>query len=121
MCKYPVLSALKKVFGAYFYQTQTKLAVDVIEKPFLGSVDKVLPLPLLCHLHRVEDDATNRVTFDYCEIVHKHISSSNCVKNDNTGQVTCLKLEREGGACWLMISANSSCSFEYLKPRMMQH
>ena len=30
-------------------------------------------------------------------------------KTDNTGQVTCLKLEREGrgggvGACWLMIS-----------------
>ena len=45
--------------------------------------------------------------FAYCEIVHKNISSSNCVKKDNTGQVTCLKLEREGGggACWLMISA----------------
>ena len=34
----------------------------------------------------MEDDATNRVTFDYCEIVHKNISSSNCVKKDNTGQ-----------------------------------
>ena len=45
----------------------------------------------------MEDDATNCVTFDYCEIVHKNISSSNCVKKDNTGQVTCLKLEREGG------------------------
>ena len=45
----------------------------------------------------MEDDATNRVTFDYCEIVHKNFSSSNCVKKDNTGQVTCLKLEREGG------------------------
>ena len=59
----------------------------------------------------MEDDATNRVTFDYCacEIVHKNISSSNCVKKDNTGQVSCLKLERDGGgeevACWLMISA----------------
>ena len=55
----------------------------------------------------MEDDTTNRVTFDYCEIVHKNISSSNCVKKDNTGQVTCLKLEKEGergGACWLMIS-----------------
>ena len=45
----------------------------------------------------MEDDATNRVTFDCCEIVHKNISSSNCVKKDNTGQVTCLKLERKGG------------------------
>ena len=55
----------------------------------------------------MEDDATNCVTFDYCGIVHKNISSSNCVKKDNTGQVTCLKLEREGGggrACWLMVS-----------------
>ena len=43
----------------------------------------------------MEDDATNRVTFDYCELVHKNISSSNCVKKDNTGQVTCLKLEKE--------------------------
>ena len=34
----------------------------------------------------MEDDATNRVTFDYCEIKHKNISSSNCVKKDNTGQ-----------------------------------
>ena len=47
----------------------------------------------------MEDDATNRVTFDYCEIVHKNFSSSNCVKKDNTGQVTCLKLD------WLLISA----------------
>ena len=93
-------------FGAYFFQTQFKIAVVVTEKPLLGSVNKVLPLPVLYYLHRVEDDATNRVTFDYCEIVHKNISSSNCVKKDNTGQVTCLKLEREGGrACWLMISA----------------
>ena len=63
----------------------------------------------------MENDATNRVTFDYCEIVHKNISSSNCVKK-NTGQVTCcLKSESVcvcvcvggggGGACWLMISA----------------
>ena len=44
----------------------------------------------------MEDDATNRVTFDYCEIVHKNISRSNCVKKDNTGQVTCLIFEREG-------------------------
>ena len=68
-------------------------------KPLLGSVNKVLPLPLplLYHLHRVEDDATNRVTFDYCEIVHKNISSSNCVKKNSTGQVICLKLERGGG------------------------
>ena len=28
----------------------------------------------------MEDDATNRVIFDHCEIVHKYISSSNCVK-----------------------------------------
>ena len=99
LCKYPVLSVFKKVFGAYCLQTQTKLAVVVTEKPLLGSVNKVspLPLPLLYHLHRVEDDATNRVTLDYCEIVHKNISSSNCVKTDNTGQVTCLKLEGEGG------------------------
>ena len=99
MCKYPVLSVFKKGFGAYFFQTQTKHAVVVTEKPLLGSVNKVLllPLPLLYHLHRVEDDATNRVPFDYCEIVHKNISSSNCVKKDNTGQVTCLKLEREEG------------------------
>ena len=84
---------------------QIKLAVVVTAKPLLGSVNKVLlltlplplPLPLFYHLHRVEDDATNRVRFDYCEIVHKNISSSNCVKKDNTGQVTCLKLEREGG------------------------
>ena len=53
----------------------------------------------------MEDDATHRVTFDHCEIVHKNISSSNCVKKDNTGQVTCLKLESEGGGCWLIISA----------------
>ena len=97
MCKYAVLSVFKKVVGAYFFQTQTKLAVVVTEKPLLGSVNKVLPLPLLYHLHRVEDDVTYRVTFDYCEIVHKNISSSNCVKKDNTGLVTCLKLEREGG------------------------
>ena len=106
MCKYPFLSVFKKVFGAYFFQTRTKLAVVVTEKPLLGSVNKVLPL--LYHLHRAEDEATDRVTFDYCEIVHKNISSSNCVKKDNTGQVTCLKLEREGergGACRLMISA----------------
>ena len=53
----------------------------------------------------MEDDATNRVTFDYCQIVHKNISRSNCVKKDNTGQATCLILEREGGggACWLMM------------------
>ena len=101
MCKYPVLSVFKKVFGAYFFQTQTKLAIVVTEKPLLGSVNKVLPLLLplplllLSQLHRVEDDATNRVTFDYCELVHKNISSSNCVKKDNTGQVTCLKLEKE--------------------------
>ena len=44
----------------------------------------------------MEDDGTNRVTFDYCEIVHKNTSNSNCVKKDNTGQVTCLKLERVG-------------------------
>ena len=90
-----------------FFQTQSKLAVVVTEKPLLGSVSEVLPLPLpgLYHLHRVEHDATNRVTFDYCEIVHKNISGTNCVKKDNTCQVTCLKLEREGGACWLMISA----------------
>ena len=108
MCKYPVLSVFKKIFGAYFLQTQTKIAVIVTEKPLLGSVNKVLPLPLqlLYHLHRVEDDMTNRVTLDYCEIVHKNISSSNCIKKDNTGQVTCLKLEKEGGgACWLMTSA----------------
>ena len=51
-------------------------------KPLLGNVNKALPLPLplLYHLHRVEDDATNRVTFDYCEIAHKNISSSNSVK-----------------------------------------
>ena len=102
MCKYPVLSVFKKVFGAYFFQTQTKLAqvaVVVTEKPLLGSVNKVLPLPLplLYHLHRVEDDGTNRVTFDYCEIVHKNTSNSHCVKEDNTGQVTCLKLERGRG------------------------
>ena len=97
LCNYTVLSVFKKVFGAYFLQTQTKLAVVVTEKPLLGSVNKVLPLPLFHHLHRVEDDITNRVTFDYCEIVHKIISSSNCVKKDNTGQVTCLKLERSGG------------------------
>ena len=71
----------------------------------MGSVNKVLTLPLLYHLHCVEDDATNRVTFDYCEIVHKNISSSNCVKKDNTGRVSCLKLERDGGRYWLMISA----------------
>ena len=55
----------------------------------------------------MKDDATNRVTFDYCEIMHKNISSSSCVKKDSTGQVTCLKLDREGGGgtCWLMISA----------------
>ena len=53
----------------------------------------------------MKDDATNRVTFDYCEIVHKNTSSSKCVKKDNTGQVSCLKLERDGGTCWLMISA----------------
>ena len=102
MCKYPVLSVFKKVFVAYFFHTQTKLAVVVTEKHLLGSVNNVLPLslllplplPLLYHLHRVEDDATNRVTFDYCEIVHKNISSSNCVKKDNTGQVTCLKLAK---------------------------
>ena len=62
------LSVLKKVSGAYFSQTQTKLAVVVTEKPLLGVVNKILPLPLLYHLHRVEDDATNRVTFDYWEI-----------------------------------------------------
>ena len=99
MCKYPVLSVFKKIFGAYFLQTQTKIAVIVTEKPLLGSVNKVLPLPiqLLYHLHRMEDDTTNRVTLDYCEIVHKNISSSNCIKKDNTGQVTCLKLEKERG------------------------
>ena len=43
----------------------------------------------------MEGDATNRVTFNYCEIVHKNISSSNCVRKDNAGQVTCLKLERD--------------------------
>ena len=67
-------SFLKNKFGAYFFQTQTKLAVVVTEKPLLGvSCNKVLPLPLplLYHLHRVEDDITKRVTFDYCEIVHK--------------------------------------------------
>ena len=87
------------MFGAYFFQTQTKLAVVVTEKPLLGSVNKMLPLPLplLYHLHRVEDNATNRLTFDYCEIVHKNISSSNCIKKDNTGQVTCLKLKGRGG------------------------
>ena len=97
MCKYPVLLVFKKVFGACFFQTQTKLAVVVTEKALLGSVNKVLPLPLLYHLNHVEDDASNRGTFDYCEIVHKNISSSNCVKKDNTGQVTCLKLARERG------------------------
>ena len=99
MCKYPVLSVFKKAFGVYFFQTQTKLAVVVTEKPLLGSVNKVfpLPLPLLYNLHRVEDDAINRATFDYCEIKDKNISSLNCVKKDNTGQVTCLKLEWEGG------------------------
>ena len=61
----------KNKFGAYFFQTQTKLVVVVIEKPLLVSANKVLPLPLLYHLHRVEDDATNRVTFDYCKIVQK--------------------------------------------------
>ena len=49
-------------------------------------MDKVLTLPLLYHLHRVEDDATNRLTFVYCEIVHKNISSSNCVKKENTAR-----------------------------------
>ena len=108
MCKYPVLSVFKKVFGAYFFQTQTKLAVVVTEKPLLGSVKKVLPLPLplllLYHLHRAEDDASNRVTFDYCEIVHKNISSSNCVKKDNPGQVNCLKLERDGGGGGVLVN-----------------
>ena len=46
LCMYPVLSVFKKVFGAFFFQTQTKLAVVVTEKPLLGSVSKVLPLPL---------------------------------------------------------------------------
>ena len=68
-----------KVFGEYLFHSQTKLAVVVTEKALLGSVNTVLTLPLLYHLHRVEDDATNRVTIDYCEIVHKNISSLNCI------------------------------------------
>ena len=94
MCKYPVLSVFKKVFGAYFSQTQTKLAVAVTEKPLLGGVNKVLPL--LYHLHRVEDDATNRVTFDYCEIRCTKIFQVQTVFKKTT-HVTCLKLEKEGG------------------------
>ena len=70
----------------------------------MGSVSKVLPLPLLYHLHRAEDDATNRVTFYYYEIVHKNISSSNCVKEDNTGQVTCLELERKRGGGGVLVN-----------------
>ena len=65
----------------------------------------------------MKDDATNRVTFDYCEIVHKNTSSSKCVKKDNTGQVSCLKLERDGGD----VLVNDISQVAPLKPRMMQH
>ena len=70
----------------------------------------------------MEDDATNRVTFDYCacEIVHKNISSSNCVKKDNTGQVSCLKLERDGGGGGGVL-VNDISQVASLKPRMMQN
>ena len=61
----------------------------------------------------MENDATNRVTFDYCEIVHKNISSSNCVKKKHwsgdllleIGKCVCVCVLGGGGACWLMISA----------------
>ena len=55
----------------------------------------------------MEDDATNRVTFDYCEIVHKNISSSNCLKKRQHRSGDLLEIEKGGGggACWLMISA----------------
>ena len=33
-------------FGAYFFQTQTKLTAVFTEKPLFGSVNKVLPLQL---------------------------------------------------------------------------
>ena len=108
-----------KVFGAYFFQTQTKLAVVVTEKALWGRVNKILTLPLLYHLHRVEDDATNRVTFDYCKIVYKNNSSSNGVKKDNTGQVSCLKLKRVGGGGGVLV--NDISQVAPLKPRIMQH
>ena len=101
------------------FHNHTKLAVVVTEKVLLGSVNKVITLPLLYHLHRVEDDATNRVTFDYCEIVHKNISSLNCIKKDNTGQVSCLKFERDGGGGGVLV--NDINQVAPLKPRMMQH
>ena len=44
------------------------LLVVVTEKPLLGSVNKVLPLQLLHHLHHVKGESTNRVTFDNYEI-----------------------------------------------------
>ena len=66
----------------------------------------------------MEDDATNRVTFDYCKIVYKNDSSSNGVKKDNTGQVSCLKLKRVGGGGVLV---NDISQVAPLKPRMMQH
>ena len=58
----------------------------------------------------MEDDATNRVIFDHCEIVHKYISSSNCVKKRQHLSGDLLEIGKGkagggGGACWLMISA----------------
>ena len=41
-----ILSVFKKYSVHIFFQTQTKLAVVVTEKPLLGSVNKVLLLPL---------------------------------------------------------------------------
>ena len=35
MSKYPILSVFKKVFGTYFSQTQTKLAVVVTELSYV--------------------------------------------------------------------------------------
>ena len=45
----------------------------------------------------MEDDATNRVTFDYCEIVHKNISSSNCLKKRQHRSGDLLEIGKGGG------------------------
>ena len=54
----------------------------------------------------MEDDATNRVMFYHCEIVHKYISSSNCVKKRQhlSGDLLEIGKGRAGG--WVGVLVN---------------
>ena len=87
-----------------------------LKRALLGSVNKVLTLPLLYHLHRVEDDATNRVTFDYCKIVQK-IFQVQTERQHWSGVL--LEIGKRWGAGGVLV--NDISQVAPLKPRMMQH